>query len=141
MLSDIGRRNFLRATAAVAATTALPSTSTATPSSVKASPILLGIASYSFYKLDRKHVIDAAKALKTPYLNVKDVHLPITTPDAIKAAAAEYRAAGLTLTGAGTIYFEKDNDDDIRKSFEYCKLAGIPLIVAGPTLETLPRVE
>jgi sugar phosphate isomerase/epimerase len=29
----------------------------------------------------------------------------------------------------------------MRKAFDYCKEAGIPMIVAGPTLETLPRVE
>jgi sugar phosphate isomerase/epimerase len=63
------------------------------------------------------------------------------TPDEIRKASAEFRAAGLILTGAGTMYFDKDEDDDIRKKFEYCKLAGIPLIVAGPTLQTLPRVE
>jgi sugar phosphate isomerase/epimerase len=91
--------------------------------------------------LDRQHVIDGMKALKTPYLNVKDVHLPMTTPEEIRKAAAEFRAAGLTLTAAGTIYLQKDNDDDIRKAFDYCKEAGIPIIVAGPTLETLPRVE
>jgi sugar phosphate isomerase/epimerase len=142
MLSDTGRRNFLRGTAAVAVATSLPASS-AEPATVaaKPSPVLLGVASYSFHKLDRQHVIDGTKALKTPYLNVKDVHLPMGTPDEISKAAAEFRAAGLVLTGAGTIYFEKDEDDDIRKKFEYCKIAGIPMIVAGPTLETLPRVE
>src|ERR1035437_9806163 len=108
MSSDTSRRNFLSATAALAAATSLPSASAAAPSAVKTSPILLGVASYSFHKLDRQHVIDGTKALNTPYLNVKDAHLPMGTPDEIKKAAAEYRAAGLTLTGAGTIYFEKD---------------------------------
>jgi sugar phosphate isomerase/epimerase len=143
MSSETSRRNFLGGTAAAAVATSLPSISSATPATAtpRPSPILLGVASYSFHKLDRQHVIDGTKALKTPYLNVKDVHLPMGTPDEIKKAAAEFRAAGLTLTGAGTIYFEKDEDDDIRKKFEYCKIAGIPMIVAGPTLETLPRVE
>jgi sugar phosphate isomerase/epimerase len=144
MSSDTSRRNFLSATAAVAVATSLPSSSAASSSAAQAlkpSPILLGVASYSFHKLDRQHVIDGMKALKTPYLNVKDVHLPMTTPDEIRKASAEFRAAGLILTGAGTIYLQKDEDDDMRKSFEYCKLAGIPMIVAGPTLQTLPRVE
>lgn len=144
MFSDTSRRNFLCASAAVAATTVLPSVSAAAPAArpeAKSSPILLGVASYSFYKLDRQHVIDGMKALKTPYLNVKDVHLPMTTPDEIRKVSAEYRAAGLILTGAGTISLQKDDDDEMRKSFEYCKLAGIPMIVAAPTLQTLPRVE
>jgi sugar phosphate isomerase/epimerase len=141
MLSATSRRGFLSGTAAVVAAASLPLKSSATPASVKPSPILLGVASYSFYKLDRQHVIDGLKALKTPYLNVKDVHLPMTTPEEIRKAAAEYRAAGLTLTGAGTISLQKDDDAEMRKAFEYCKEAGIPMIVAAPTLATLPRVE
>ncbi len=144
MSSDTSRRSFLSVSAAAAAAASLPSTLAATTNAAQAlkpSPILLGVASYSFHKLDRQHAIDGTKALKTPYLNVKDVHLPMGTPDEIKKASAEFRDAGLTLTGAGTIYLMKDEDEDMRKSFEYCKLAGIPMIVAGPTLETLPRVE
>ena len=140
MSSETSRRTFLQGAAAAAVATSLPSASAA-PVAAKPSPILLGVASYSFYKLDRQHVIDGTKALKTPYLNVKDVHLPMGTPDEIKAASAEYRAAGLILTGAGTISLQKDEDADMRKSFEYCKLAGIPMIVGAPALETLPRVE
>jgi sugar phosphate isomerase/epimerase len=140
MSSETSRRTFLQGAAAAAVATSLPSASAA-PVAAKPSPILLGVASYSFYKLDRQHVIDGTKALKTPYLNVKDVHLPMGTPDEIRAASAEYRAAGLILTGAGTISLQKDEDADMRKSFEYCKLAGIPMIVGAPTLETLPRVE
>jgi sugar phosphate isomerase/epimerase len=140
MSSETSRRSFLQGAAAATVATSLPSASAA-PVAAKPSPILLGVASYSFYKLDRQHVIDGTKALKTPYLNVKDVHLPMGTPDEIRAASAEYRAAGLILTGAGTISLQKDEDVDMRKSFEYCKLAGIPMIVGAPTLETLPRVE
>ena len=29
----------------------------------------------------------------------------------------------------------------MRRKFEYCKITGIPLIIAGPTPETLPRLE
>ena len=140
MSSETSRRTFLQGAAAAVVATSLPSASAA-PVAAKPSPILLGDASDSIYKLDRQHVIDGTKALKTPYLNVKDVHLPMGTPDEIKAASAEYRAAGLILTGAGTISLQKDEDADMRKSFEYCKLAGIPMIVGAPTLETLPRVE
>ncbi|HVJ07644.1 MAG TPA: sugar phosphate isomerase/epimerase [Acidisarcina sp.] len=79
--------------------------------------------------------------MRTPYLNVKDFHLPMGTPAEIKQAAAVYRDAGIELTAAGTIYMTKDDDADMRPKFEYCKLAGISLIVAGPTRETLPRIE
>ncbi len=111
------------------------------PESGSNSPIRLGVASYSFRKFGRADVIAFLKQVGTAYLNVKEVHLPITTPDEIRKASGEFAAADIKLTAAGTIYFTKDEDNDIRRKFEYCKIAGIPLIVAGPTPETLPRVE
>lgn len=105
------------------------------------SPIRLGIASYTFRKFDQAHLIEFMKQLRTPYLNLKDVHLPMEPLSEVKAKADAYRAAGLKLTAAGTIYFAKDEDDDIRQKFEYCKTAGIPIIVGAPTHVTLPRVE
>ena len=58
------------------------------------------------------------------------------------AALADYAAAGVKLHAAGAIYFDKDEDADIRSKFEYCKRAGIAVIVAGgPTPENLPRIE
>ena len=59
-----------------------------------------------------------------------------------RKALADYAAAGIKLHAAGTIYFPKDEDDDIRSKFEYCKRAGITVIVAGdPAPATLPRIE
>jgi len=107
----------------------------------QASLIPLGVASYSFRKFGIPDVIKFMKELKTPYLNVKDMHLPMTSVAEVRQVADEYRAAGITLTAAGAIYFTKDDDEDMRHKFEYCKAAGIPLIVAGPTPDTLPRVE
>ncbi len=105
------------------------------------SPIRLGVASYSLRQLDQAHVIAAMKQLRTPYLNLKDVHLPMTPLDQVKTRADGYRAAGMTLTAAGTIYFNKDDDEDVRPKFEYVKAAGISLIVGAPTHTTLARVE
>jgi sugar phosphate isomerase/epimerase len=76
-------------------------------------------------------------------LNAKDVkdHLPMDTQEEA-AALADYAAAGIKLHAAGAIYFPKDEDADIRTKFEYCKRAGIGVIVAGdPAPETLPRME
>ena len=75
-------------------------------------------------KLDADHVIGAMKELRTPYLNLKDVHLPATPLDQVRARAEQYRAAGIIVTAAGTIYFNKDEDEDIRSKFEYVKLRG-----------------
>ena len=138
------RRSFLRGIAAVAGTAALPTVpawSLGISEVAPTSSIRLGVASYCFRKFGRADVIAFLKQLNTPYLNVKEFHLAMTTPAEIRQASAEYAAAGIKLTAAGTIYFTKDEDDDVRRKFEYCKIAGIPVIVAGPVPETLPRLE
>ena len=63
-------------------------------------------------------------------------------PAAEAQAVSDYAPPALELHAAGTIYFPKDEDDDIRAKFEYCKRAGIKVIVAGdPAPATLPRIE
>lgn len=145
MSLSMSRRNLLRAGTMLSASAFLPNPGLAfaekSKSAATSSPIRLGIASYTFRNFDQAHLIDFMKQLKTPYLNLKDTHLPMTPLDQVAAKAAEYRAAGTTLTALGTIYFPKDDDDDIRAKFEYCKAAGVSLIVGAPTHQTLPRVE
>src|SRR5271165_374541 len=100
-----------------------------------ASPIRLGLASYTFRNFTRAQLIIFMKQLRVFDLNPKDVkdHLP-TDPEKEKVALADYAAAG--------IYFDKDEDADMRTKFDYCKRAGIRVIVAGdPTRTTLPRLE
>jgi hypothetical protein len=144
MSLSMTRRNLLRGGTLLSASAFLSNPAFAFVDETKpaaASPIRLGIASYTFRNFDQAHLIDFMKQLKTPYLNLKDVHLPMTPVDEIAKRAAEYRDAGMILTAAGAIYFPKDDDDDIRAKFEYCKIAGISLIVGAPTHQTLPRVE
>jgi len=142
MKLNLSRRSLLSGGTMLAASSLLSNSvfASAAPTSSD-SPIRLGIASYTFRKFDQQHLIEFMKELKSPYLNLKDVHLPMTPADQVAARAAEYRAAGLTLTADGTIYFDKDDDDDIRSKFEYVKAAGIPMIVGAPTRQVLPRVE
>ncbi len=83
------------------------------------------------------------KALKLTTVNCKDVmdHLPVDPAAEAKAVAA-YKAAGITITAAGTVTFNKDDDGDIRAKFDYLKRAGVPVVVAGdPTPAILQRVE
>jgi sugar phosphate isomerase/epimerase len=104
--------------------------------------IRLGVASYSFRKFPRARAIEMTKQLGTPYLNVKDFHLALTsTPEEIAAARKEFADSGIILVGCGNISFEKDEDADIRRKFEYAKAAGFPLIVCAPTPVTLPKLE
>jgi sugar phosphate isomerase/epimerase len=141
------RRDFVRSGALAAAACAAPrnifSLALKPPSTDDASPIRLGLASYTFRNFNRAQLIAFMKQLNLSDLNAKDVkdHLPMD-PQQEAAALADYAAAGIKLHAAGAIYFTKDEDADIRSKFEYCKRAGIGVIVAGdPTPETLPRLE
>jgi sugar phosphate isomerase/epimerase len=147
MTNIYSRRDFVRSGALAAAGFAASSDGFALaqerPSADEASPIRLGIASYTFRNFNRTQMIGFLKQLNVLALNAKDVkdHLPTDTQQEA-AALADYTAAGIKLHAAGTIYFPKDEDADIRSKFDYCKRAGIGVIVAGdPAPETLPRIE
>ena len=147
MKNTFSRRDFIRsgglAAAAFAASSDVLALAQERPTAVEASPVRLGLASYTFRSFSRAQMIGFVKQLNVFALNAKDVkdHLPMD-PQEEAAALADYAAAGVKLHAAGTIYFAKDEDADIRTKFEYCKRGGISVIVAGdPTPETLPRIE
>ncbi|HUB28713.1 MAG TPA: sugar phosphate isomerase/epimerase [Terracidiphilus sp.] len=148
---SISRRNFLRSSALTAAGYPIlaapfaPTMGIAEPRPISGppSPIRLGLASYTFREFDRAHVITWMKQLNLTGLNAKDVkdHLPMD-PAGEAQALADYQAAGIHPHAVGTVYFPKDEDDDIRAKFEYAKRAGVRVIVAGdPAIATLPRIE
>jgi sugar phosphate isomerase/epimerase len=147
MKNYLSRREFLGSSAAAAASLAASTKTFAfvldRSSADEASPIRLGLASYTFRNFSRAQMIGFMKQLNVAALNAKDVkdHLPADPTEEAKALE-DYAAAGIKLHAAGAIYFAKGEDADIRSKFEYCKRAGISLIVAGdPTPETLPRIE
>jgi sugar phosphate isomerase/epimerase len=147
MKNSYARRDFIRsgalAAAALAASSDVFALAQERPRALEASPVRLGLASYTFRNFSRAQMIGFMKQLNVFALNAKDVkdHLPLD-PQQEATALADYAAAGIRLHAAGAIYFAKDEDADIRSKFEYCKRAGIAVIVAGdPTPETLPRLE
>ena len=147
LASTFSRRDFVRSGAMAAGATTdtriISALFQGRRSTDETSPIRLGLASYTFRNFSRAQMIGFMKQLNVFELNAKDVkdHLP-TDPQQEAAALADYAAAGVRLHAAGTIYFAKDEDADIRDKFEYCKRAGIAVIVAGdPSSETLPRIE
>jgi sugar phosphate isomerase/epimerase len=146
MKNIFSRRNFVRSSALVTTAFAVANRGFALtlgqPPTDEASPIRLGLASYTLRNFSRAQMIGFVKQLNVLALNAKDVkdHLPMD-PQEEAAALADYAAANIKLHAAGTIYFPKDEDADIRSKFEYCKRAGISVIVAGdPAPETLPRI-
>jgi len=150
MKNSFSRRSFLGTGALAAAaglaqsfTGATPAVAEAIPASGKPSPIKLGLASYTFRNFTRDQMIGFMKQLHVTDLNCKDAkdHLPMD-PAQEAQAVADYAANGIKLHAVGTVYFPKDEDDDIRSKFEYAKRAGVNVIVAGdPAPATLPRIE
>jgi sugar phosphate isomerase/epimerase len=147
MKHTLSRRKFVQSGALLAAACAASSTtpSFAAPehASGRPSPIHLGLASYTFRNFTRAQMIGFMKQLNVADLNVKDIkdHLP-TDPQEEAKALADYAAAEIKLHAAGAIYFRNNEDADIRAKFDFCKRAGISVIVAGdPTPEMLPRIE
>jgi sugar phosphate isomerase/epimerase len=148
MKISVSRRNFVRTGAMVAAAACVASESSSafaqkTNADRKEPPFHLGCCSYTFREFDRAQMIGFLKQLHVDELNAKDTkdHLPMDPAGEAEALAA-YAAAGVKLDGVGTVYFRKDDDDDIRSKFEYAKRAGVKVIVAGdPAPTTLPRIE
>jgi sugar phosphate isomerase/epimerase len=137
------RRQIFGGVIAASALSALEAFGEETPATAgDPGELKLGVASYSFREFSRKIAIQGTKKLNTPYINYKDVHLPLaSTPAEFKKAIADTEKAGLKIVGGGTIYFRTDDEADIRSKFEYAKAAGMPLMVCMPEAAVLPKLE
>ncbi len=101
----------------------------------------LGIASYSFNRLPREAAIEAIRRVGVHYASIKSNHLPLKSSAAErKAAAKQFRDAGITPLSCGNITMT-DDESDIRNTFEYARDAGIPIIVCKPTRKSLPVLD
>ena len=66
------------------------------------------------------------KALKVPYISIKDVHLARRfRPAEVEAGAKEFDAAGLKVMSGGNITLNETTVEAMRKHFEYAKHAGM----------------
>jgi len=82
----------------------------------------LGITIWSVREFQRALAIEMIKQLETPYVSVKEFHLPYrsTTAELI-AGRKEFENAGLRIMAGGTITLAKDDPADMRKYFDYAK--------------------
>ncbi len=136
------RREFLTTVVAASVLPQVTGRAAAAPAPAAPEQLKLGVASYSLRKFPFDKALEMAKACDVKYINFKDVHLARTDPpEAIKAARAKTEAAGFTIMGGGTITWQKNDEAQVRKDFEYAKLAGMPLIVAAPSFDALDTVE
>jgi sugar phosphate isomerase/epimerase len=104
-------------------------------------PLKIGLTSYSMRKQTLDQVIEFCREAEVKYLNLKNVHLPLTaTSEQILAARAKVEAAGITITGGGVIGMF-NNEDEVRKTFEYARIAKLPLLIGGLTVSAVDLVE
>ncbi|MGD0361937.1 MAG: sugar phosphate isomerase/epimerase [Bryobacteraceae bacterium] len=108
----------------------------------KAGAIRLGVASYSFREFNRELAIKCIKELRTPWVSVKEFHLPYrSSPEELENGRKEFERAGLTIVSGGNITLAKDDPEDIRRYFEYAKMCGMPMMVCAPTHSNLGMIE
>ncbi len=133
------RRGFL---GGALAASSMAGVSAAAPAPEGAEDVKLGVASYSLREFQRGLSIRMIKKLNVSYVSVKEFHLPYrSSPEELKRGVQDFARAGVKVTSGGVIYLQKDDEDDIRKYFEYAKTCGMPLMIIGPTHQTLPRIQ
>ena len=134
------RRNFI-ASAAVTATVLSGNRSPAEINN-EAGGFKLGVTTWSLRDFQRPLAIEMIKQLQTPYVSVKEFHLPYrsTTAELI-AGRNDFEKAGLQIIGGGNITLAKNDESDMRKYFDYAKTCGMPMIICAPTHDNLKLLE
>ena len=107
--------------------------------------IKLGVATYTFREFIRDQAIQMLKAVKAPWISIKDTdeQLSITsTPEEAAAARKQFDDAGFHVMSAGNIDMTKAKTlDDLRPIFEWAKAARLPMMVCAPTHDNIKFVE
>jgi sugar phosphate isomerase/epimerase len=138
MSVELNRRGFL----AAAGLAGLGAPGPAPAEEESAAAFKLGVASYSFREYSRGLAIRCIKELRTPYVSVKEFHLPYrSSPEELEQGRKEFERAGLKIMSGGNISLQKDDPADIRRYFEYAKMCGMPMMVCAPTHHNLGMIE
>jgi len=100
----------------------------------------LGLASFTFMKFSLDKAIEMTNKVGLKYIALKSFHLPMdSTKEAITAAAAKVRAAGLNLYGCSVVVL--NNENEVNQAFEYAKAGEMGMIVAQPVVGLLDLLE
>ena len=138
MSEEVNRRRFLAGATLAGLGGAMP-----TPAAQESGgTIKLGVASYSLREYSRALAIRCIGELRTPYVSVKEFHLPYrSSPEELASGRKEFEKAGLIIVSGGNIALPKDDADDIRRYFQYAKMCGMPMMVCAPTHSNLGIIE
>jgi sugar phosphate isomerase/epimerase len=100
----------------------------------------LGMAGYSFKEFTVEQTIEMMKRAGVSNLSIKDFHMPYTsTKDQITSVISKFKAGDINPYAVGVVYMKTEQEVD--RSFEYAKMAGVKLIVGAPEYALLPYVE
>ncbi|MFB3828897.1 MAG: sugar phosphate isomerase/epimerase family protein [Bryobacteraceae bacterium] len=134
------RRGFLGGAAAGLGLAAAPGASAGVDN--EALGFKLGVATYSLRMFQRGLAIKMIRTIQTPYVSIKEFHLPISAPrEEWGRGRKEFEKAGLKIMSGGNVSFPADDAEDIRHKFEYAKTSGMPMMVCAPTHQNLARLE
>ncbi|MFN7999167.1 MAG: sugar phosphate isomerase/epimerase family protein [Bryobacteraceae bacterium] len=137
MSFQLNRRGFLAA--AGIAGFGMPASAPAAETG--AGTFKLGVASYSLREYSRALAIHCIKDLRTPYVSVKEFHLPYrSSPQELESGRKEFERAGLKIMSGGNISLPNE-PDDIRRYFVYAKTCGMPMMVCAPTHRNIATIE
>lgn len=146
-MEKLTRRGFLaRSLAAAAATAAVPAGRAGAAErpgaggKADALAFRLGLASYTCREFDLDATLAMARRVGLGRITLKDMHLPLDSSDeAIRAAMAQVRAAGLAPYGCGVVYMT--NEAEVDRAFAYARTAGFAMIIGVPEHGLLDRAE
>jgi sugar phosphate isomerase/epimerase len=102
----------------------------------------LGLTTWSLRYFQRPLAIEMIQQMQTPYVTVKEFHLPYrSTTEELKAGRREFEKAGIQIVAGGVMTFTTNEEPEVRKYFDYAKTCGMPMIICAPTHQNVGLVE
>ena len=102
--------------------------------------LTLGMASYTLRNFGLDECLQMTARLGLKRIAFKSFHLPLDASDAqVNEATAKVKSAGLELYGGGVIYMK--NEQEVQQAFDYCRAAGMQIMIGVPNHELLDLVE
>lgn len=134
------RREFVQGSMAALAGAALAAGPGCAPGRGAEARYELGLASYTFREFGLDAALAMARRAGLARIVLKDVHLPLDSPEAaIRAAAGKVRAAGFVLYGCGVVYMS--SEAEVERAFAYARAGGMDIIIGVPGHALLPMAE
>ena len=110
------------------------------PASESGEKFKIGMAGYTFLKIDLDKALETMQRVDIHYLCIKDFYLPLNSTDIqITQFKDKLKAKGVNGYAVGPIYMKSEAEID--RAFDYAQKVGVKLIVGVPNVELLPYVE